>query len=116
MADGVCDRRLTFLQSLPTRDTFGKGWNRRIESVRNTAMTIAGLKPSAVTPSVNYRLARKGSRGLWVRKLQEALRIHVDGRFGKGTEVALIAWQKARGIEPDGVAGHFTYRTLGLIA
>ena len=56
------------------------------------------------------------STGLWVRKLQQALEVHVDGKFGQGTEAALKAWQQAHGLEPDGIAGRATYRALGLLA
>ena len=52
----------------------------------------------------------------WVQKLQEALGIQVDGRFGKDTEAVLKAWQQEHGLEPDGIAGRNTYRALGLIA
>ena len=50
------------------------------------------------------------------KKLQEALGIQVDGRFGKGTEMELMAWQEEQGLEPDGIAGRITYRALGLIS
>ncbi|NKB80888.1 MAG: hypothetical protein GKS05_03120 [Nitrospirales bacterium] len=118
VADNMCDRRLTFLHSLPTWPTFGKGWGRRVEGVRTTAITMAGGKgPSVeIIPSVEYKLVKKGSRGLWVRKLQETLGIQVDGKFGRGTEVALKAWQEQSGLEPDGIAGRNTYRSLGLLA
>jgi lysozyme family protein len=33
--------RLTFMQSLPTWDTFGKGWGRRVAEVRDTALHMA---------------------------------------------------------------------------
>ncbi len=69
-----------------------------------------------ITPSVDYKTVKKGSRGLWVRKLQEALEIQVDGKFGRDTEAVLKAWQQANGLEPDGIAGRNTYRSLGLLA
>ena len=33
-------RRLSFLQDLPTWDTFGRGWSRRVAEVQNTASTM----------------------------------------------------------------------------
>jgi len=116
VTDTMCDRRLTFLRSLGTWDTFGKGWGRRVESVRTTAVAMATGKTPAIVPAVKYRTTRKGSTGRWVRKLQQALEIHVDGKFGRGTEAALKAWQQANGLEPDGIAGRVTYRALGLLA
>ena len=115
----MCDRRLSFLRSLDTWPTFGKGWGRRVEGVRATAIAMAGGTSPAVeeiTPSVDYEVVKKGSRGPWVRKLQEALEIQVDGRFGRDTEAVLKAWQQAHGLEPDGIAGRNTYRSLGLLA
>ena len=59
---------------------------------------------------------KKGSKGIWVRNLQTALKLQVDGTFGKATEAALKAWQKANGLQADGIAGRNTYRALGLLA
>lgn len=36
----VCDIRLEFLQSLSTFDTFGKGWTRRVDEVRQSALSF----------------------------------------------------------------------------
>jgi hypothetical protein len=33
-----CDKRLKFLQSLPTFPTFGRGWTRRVEDVKSTRL------------------------------------------------------------------------------
>ena len=33
-----CDMRQAFLESLPTFETFGKGWTRRVNEVRETAL------------------------------------------------------------------------------
>lgn len=119
VTDDICDRRLTFLRSLANWATFGRGWNRRVEKVRTTAITMAeGSEQLAeeIKPSVEYKTVRRKSRGLWVRKLQHALKLHVDGIFGKQTEKALKAWQTENGLEPDGIAGRVTYRSLGLLA
>lgn len=39
--DALCDMRLEFLQRLPTWGTFGKGWGRRVEDVKATALQMA---------------------------------------------------------------------------
>lgn len=117
--NAMCDRRLSFLRSLSTWSTFGKGWGRRVEGVRATALAMAGGNTPVIeeiTPSVDYETVRKGSTGGWVRKLQEALGLHVDGAFGSDTDAALKAWQKEHGLQPDGIAGRNTYRALGLLA
>lgn len=116
ISDNICDRRLAFLRSLATWATFGKGWGRRVEGVRATALDMTDVKKPEITPSVKFNTTRKGSTGLWVRKLQEALEIHVDGKFGRDTEAVLKAWQQEQGLEADGIAGRNTYRALGLLA
>lgn len=40
-ADSVCDMRLDFLKKLPTFDTFGKGWSRRVSEVKAKAASMA---------------------------------------------------------------------------
>lgn len=47
LIDALCDRRMAFLKSLKTFDTFGKGWTRRVDEVREKATTLAG-KPAIV--------------------------------------------------------------------
>jgi lysozyme family protein len=37
----LCDMRLDFLKKLPTWDTFGKGWGRRVEEVKAKASAMA---------------------------------------------------------------------------
>ncbi len=119
VTDDICDLRLTFLHSLDNWATFGRGWNRRVEGVRSTAITMVGGNSSDSEeniPSVEYKTVKRNSRGEWVRKLQRALKLHVDGKFGSDTEKALKAWQSENSLEPDGIAGRITYRSLGLLA
>lgn len=39
--DALCDMRLDFLQKLPTWETFGKGWGRRVSEVKAKAIEMA---------------------------------------------------------------------------
>lgn len=61
---------------------------------------------------------RRGSQGPEVEHLQRLLIAHrfppgrVDGRFGPATEAAVLAFQLARGLLPDGVVGPHTWRAL----
>jgi len=61
---------------------------------------------------------RNGSQGEKVWKLQERLKAlgyyqdEVDGQFGPGTREAVIAFQKANGLDADGMAGEETQRVL----
>ena len=61
---------------------------------------------------------RRGVQGSFVERLQRLLAAAgfnpgaVDGRFGPATEAALIAFQRARGLLADGVAGPLTWASL----
>ncbi|MEW5771171.1 MAG: peptidoglycan-binding protein [Pseudomonadota bacterium] len=61
-----------------------------------------------------------GASGKDVERLQKRLQKlgfppgNIDGDFGPGTEAALIAFQRGRGLLADGVAGPRTLKALGL--
>jgi lysozyme family protein len=42
LATEICENRLSFLQSLPTFDTFGKGWSRRVAEVEKVSFDMVG--------------------------------------------------------------------------
>lgn len=54
----------------------------------------------------------KGSCGEYVKKLQRALNLVEDGKFGSLTEEAVKAFQKANGLKPDGIVGEKTWEKL----
>lgn len=125
--NAMCDERLSFLKRIQNGklwETFGRGWRARVEGVRETGVRLSrgegsgaeSVESQDVVPSVDYEVVRRGSRGEWVRRLQEALDIPADGVFGPATETALRAYQDGTGLTPDGVAGRNTYRALGLLA
>ena len=65
-------------------------------------------------------LSRNGSRGEEVRKIQQRLSElglyngSVDGIYGSGTEKAVRAFQKQKGLTVDGIAGPATLKALGI--
>ena len=59
---------------------------------------------------------RRGDEGPLVTKLQLKLGVDAIGKFGPKTEAALIVWQKANGLQGDGIAGPFTLSKLGIEA
>lgn len=73
-----------------------------------------------VTPHPNgeYVTLREGDSGTLVTQLQQALKDQnyytgtVDGLFGFGTTEAVKAFQRAKGLTPDGLAGQGTLRIL----
>ena len=65
------------------------------------------------------QILRKGSAGPEVAELQTELKTRgfspgsIDGRFGPGTEAAIIAFQKSQELLADGIAGARTLEALG---
>lgn len=81
--------------------------------------TVARRKPSSVGVKVPAfpGYVRKGSRGATVTKVQYRLkargwRIAVDGIFGGDTDAVVRAFQKEKGLTPDGIVGPQTWRAL----
>ena len=64
-----------------------------------------GSKPSSSA-------LRLGSQGPEVRRLQELLRIEIDGSFGPATEKAVKLFQQQNGLEADGICGLSTWAKL----
>ena len=65
----------------------------------------------------NYPQIRYGNRGNFVTLIQFLLSeygydVDVDGIFGNGTRNAVVAFQEANGLSPDGVVGPNTWKTL----
>lgn len=48
----MCDDRLAFLRGLRTWSTFGKGWSRRVESVRRNALALVEVQSIVSAPSI----------------------------------------------------------------
>lgn len=73
-----------------------------------------------VTPNPQglYVTIKEGDSGLLVRALQQELKkqgyfdLAVDGLFGIGTTESVKAFQRAKGLTPDGLAGPATQRIL----
>ncbi len=73
-----------------------------------------------VDASKNIPTIRRGAEGDLVEELQAMLNakygaeLEVDSRFGKATETAVRAFQKAHGLTADGVVGPKTWQALGV--
>ncbi|MCX7780066.1 MAG: peptidoglycan-binding protein [Negativicutes bacterium] len=88
------------------------------------SLTLCFLAVTAVSPivsaaSLGERTLRMGSIGEDVKELQAALKKagmyngKIDGIFGKNTEKAVAAWQQAKQLTVDGIAGE---KTLAMLA
>lgn len=55
LINALCDRRLAFLNRLPTFATFGKGWTNRVTSVRKAALALAGATTTPTTQTTLWR-------------------------------------------------------------
>jgi len=51
----------------------------------------------------------KGSKGDSVKLVQAVVGAKPDGDFGSKTEQAVMAWQRANGLKPDGIVGPITW-------
>ncbi|HAG84147.1 MAG TPA: peptidoglycan-binding protein [Cyanobacteria bacterium UBA12227] len=77
-------------------------------------------REDAAAPQATLTLLKEGSSGPLVKRLQQALKDKghnpgsIDGVYGLGTKAAVRAFQKANGLEPDGVVGQRTWKALGL--
>jgi lysozyme family protein len=88
----MCDDRLSFLKGLGTWSTFGKGWARRVESVRSLALELAAAASAPVVVAPPVPTPRPAPIDI--------------GRYSKliGSLLgALSAWAVAQGLIPDGL-------------
>ena len=103
---------------LATDNIYGPATRRALictlqRAIGTTADGVVGPKTRAALPTI-----RIGSRGTVVRVAQAFLvcrgykSAYVDGDFGDDTKEAVIAFQKACGLERDGVIGKNTWRKL----
>ena len=95
---------------------------RREMSLTPTPLPPVPASVMAVTPDPAEPTAppvlRTGSKGQDVKDLQS--RLHglgyytgeIDGEFGPGTKEAVTAFQKANGLEADGIVGEETSKLL----
>lgn len=106
---GTCSQ-----QSCPVIYNTQTLYARRTRLRLGSANAPSGPNGPAITETL-----RRGDQGDNVKRLQEALNrngasITVDSNYGRGTKTAVEAFQKAKQLNDDGVAGPATLRALGL--
>lgn len=79
----------------------------------SSAIYFTSVNPLEL-PYLFTKVLRMGSRGYDVRRLQEKLNLKMDGIFGQHTKSAVIGFQLAHGLSPDGVCGKLTNAALNL--
>lgn len=99
------------LTELPAEFDSTKAWD--LSSMTAIADAHADAANNYVTPPPTLRV---GSRGDLVKEMQAAIGLtgkNVDGFFGAGTKLALIAFQTKHGLKPiDGICGPGTWKVI----
>lgn len=62
--------------------------------------------------STFFKTIKIGSSGTYVRIAQKHLGIKEDGQFGRGTNSAVVKFQKDHGLAADGIIGPATWKVL----
>jgi peptidoglycan hydrolase-like protein with peptidoglycan-binding domain len=86
----------------------------QVEAVmKGTAITrpIIPAETQDAAGTVLFTL-RRGAQGKLVERLQAALSLAVDGIFGSQTEARVRAFQRDKGLVPDGIVGPRTWAIL----
>lgn len=94
----------------------------------DVGILVPGIKYSPIMgavkvppPALLYRLTSPPQRGDQVRQIQKKLKEQgfdpkgVDGIYGPKTFAAVLAFQQARGLLPDGEVGPQTAKALGIV-
>jgi len=110
----------TYLQSLATATPKPTPTRRPTATPHRTATPLPPDVYQRVTtaPDGDYATLRRGYTGTPVTRMQEELKKlgfyngNVDGIYGEGTEDAVRAYQRANGLNADGVAGPATLRSI----
>ncbi|WP_109505883.1 peptidoglycan-binding domain-containing protein [Nocardioides speluncae] len=97
---------------------FGAGTLANVKTFQSrNGLTADGIVGPATWSKLVVTLSQGATNTNAVKALQTALNKYryglvVDGAFGSGTRSAVVAFQQARGLAADGVAGQNTWREL----
>lgn len=87
----------------------------------SVAAHMGGQPVAAPSAKPLHPVLRLGSKGGDVVTVQRALAVHgrsinlaVDGSFGPATEAAVKAFQREKGLTPDGIVGSASWAALGI--
>jgi peptidoglycan hydrolase-like protein with peptidoglycan-binding domain len=85
-------------------------------ALATTAGVVAAAAPAAAQAPAPATLLKPGTSGPSVKRVQHALHIKRTGRFSRGTEHAVVAYQRRDGLMVDGIVGPQTWDSLFGIA
>ncbi len=85
---------------------------QRIAHDRVMAFNSVNGAVSTMGAEVERTTIRLGSTGSTVAAWQKVVAVPITGTFDTATRTATIAYQKARGLKPDGVVGQATWGTV----
>jgi len=113
---GAPVKRLQERLGIDADGIYGSGTEKAVRSAQDSAGLVAdGIAGPDTFTALGLNelvLLRVGTRGETVKKLQTALGIDADGKFGPGTEKAVKDFQTAQGLDADGLAGPETLAKL----
>lgn len=93
-------------------------WDKVIQLTKVRTQTAGAAQDTGpISALIEGPMLRRGANGERVKELQRLLNLHgadlkVDGDFGRGTQRALMRYQRKVGIEVDGVAGPEVFQSL----
>ena len=118
---GLAGEPVKILQTklgVPADGQFGAKTDEALKSYQKehslTVDGIAGPDTFAALGLYELILLKVGTSGESVKKLQTALGLTADGKFGPGTQKAVKDYQAKNGLEADGFAGPATLAKLGI--
>ncbi len=95
LINAYCDARMSFLRGLGTFDTFGKGWTRRVDGVREKSLQMAKDGVSAAPPPVPAQPPKRPPAAIPQKSPVAAIAAVLIG-----VGAALYAFLKSNGVLP----------------
>jgi peptidoglycan L-alanyl-D-glutamate endopeptidase CwlK len=74
----------------------------------------AAAKPAPAGTVVPYpnKVIKLGAKGKDVERIQRAVKVEPDGKFGESTEAAVRKYQRNHGLQADGIVGKKTWEVM----
>lgn len=88
--------------------------NKSPQEVVESPDNATATKPATGGAVVPYpgKLVKLGSKGKDVERIQRAVKVDPDGKFGESTQDAVRKYQRAHGLQADGIVGKKTWEVM----